>query len=90
MGVLSLSFYRGCFSPFLEGQWRNFPFLSNEGGRSLNVFFLFPIGGALFDLFFIKEGAQFACFSPSLKRGNFFSQKGAHCPCYFSTLQRGA
>ena len=52
------------------------------------AFFLLVYRGALFDLFFITEGAQFACFSPSLKRGNLgvfvlFLKKGAHCPCFF-------
>ena len=78
MGVLPFSFYRGCFSPFLEGQWRTFTFLSNEGGRNLHVFFLFPIGGR-----------NFFSFSEEGQPGCFFLKKGAHCPCYFPTLQRG-
>ena len=56
-------------------------------------FFSFP-SGALFDLFFITEGAQFACFSPSLKRGNLgvfvlFLKKGRIVPVIFLLYREG-
>ena len=77
MGALPFSVYRGCCSSFLEGKWRNFTFLSNEGGRNLHVFFSFPSGGAI--------------FSPSL-RGNlgvFFSKRGRIVPVIFLLYRKG-
>ena len=59
----------------------------------MHVFFSLSHRGAQFDLFFLTEVAQFACFSPSLRRGNlggFFYQKGGGAlSLLFPTLQRG-
>ena len=94
VGCISFFLLQRVFFSLPRGKVAQFYFVFLTKGASVCIYFSLSHRKAQFDLFFLTEGSQFACFSPSLRRGNrgvffLFLKRGAHCPWYFPTVQRG-